>query len=136
MKRILILSFAIIMVIAPFVCDAQNSSKKATQTSVPEKVEAYYFHMTSRCVTCKAVESEAKKDISSLYGNKVSFKSINIEEASGKSLGESLNISGQALVIVKGKKIINLTNQGFMYARTDTLKFKSVIKESIDGLLK
>lgn len=136
MKRPLILSFTILMVMFSFVCNAQNVSKKAIKTATPEKVEAYYFHLTSRCVTCMAVENEAKNDIQSLYGGEISFKSINLDDASSKAIAEKLQVSGQALLIVKGKKQINLTNEGFMYARKNPAKFKEIIKEKVDAFLK
>jgi hypothetical protein len=110
-----------------FSLNSNAQSNKATNVAAPVKVEAYYFHLTSRCETCKAVESEAKKDLQSLYGEKVSFKSINLDDASSKVLAEKLQVSGQALLVVKGSKILNLTNDGFMYARKEPAKFKAVI---------
>ncbi|OFY41001.1 MAG: hypothetical protein A2X18_02875 [Bacteroidetes bacterium GWF2_40_14] len=136
MKRSLILSFTILMVMFAFSCNAQDNSKKNVKTSVSDKVEVYYFHLTARCVTCQTVESEAKADIQALYGGKVSFQSINLDDASSKEIAEKLKVPGQALLIVKGKQVQNITNEGFMYARKDPAKFKSVIKEKIDALLK
>lgn len=136
MNRSLILSFTLLMVMCAFSCNAQVDSKKNVVAATSNKVEAYYFHLTARCVTCKAVESEAKADIQSLYGDKVSFQSINLDDATSKEIAEKLQASGQALLLVKGKQILNITNEGFMYARTDPAKFKAVIKEKIDGLLK
>jgi len=136
MKRTLILSITLLMVMCAFSCYAQVGNKQVVKAVATEKVEAYYFHLTARCVTCKAVESEAKADIQSLYGEKVSFQSINLDDPTSKEIAEKLQASGQALLIVKGKQILNITNEGFMYARTDPAKFKAVIKEKIDGLLK
>ena len=113
-----------------------QDSKKTTQSSQSVKVEAYYFHMSTRCVTCKTVEAEAKKDLESLYGEKVNFQAINIEDDANKVITEKLKISGQTLLIVKGDSKINLTNEGFLYAVNKPEKFKSIIKEKVDGLLK
>jgi hypothetical protein len=115
-------------------CNAQTS-KKDTKTSASTKVEAYYFHFSSRCVTCKTVEAEAKTDIESLYGGKVTFQAINLDDESGKVLAEKLQVSGQTLLIVKGDTKINITNEGFMYARNNPEKFKAIIKEKVDPLL-
>jgi len=136
MKHSIILSFAISMVMVTFSCNAQDNSKKVTKVSTSEKVEAYYFHFTSRCVTCKAVEAETKTDLEILYGGKVSFKAINLDDAFSKEIAERLQVSGQTLLLMKGNQKINITNEGFMYARTDPAKFKSVIKEKVDALLK
>jgi len=134
MKKIILLSF-ILVLMSGFFCKAQTS-KTATQSSVSAKVEAYYFHMSTRCVTCKAVEAEAKKNLESLYGMKVSFQAINLEDDANKAIVEKLKISGQTLLLVKGDTKINLTNEGFMYAKNNPEKFKSIIKEKVDGLLK
>ena len=135
MKKIIFLSYAIVLMMSSFMSTAQTSAK-TTQTSTSAKVEAYYFHLTTRCVTCKAVEAEAKKDLEALYGGKVTFQAINIEDDASKAIVAKLKIEGQTLLFVKGDKKINLTNEGFLYARTNPEKFKSIIKEKVDGLLK
>lgn len=134
MKRSLIMTLAIFMVMSVLTCNAQDNKKQ--NASITPKVEAYYFHLTKRCTTCLAVESEARDDIQSLYGGKVSFKSINLDDASSKEIAQRLQVPGQALLIVKGNKQINLTNEGFMYARNNPDKFKTIIKEKVDALLK
>lgn len=126
--------FIALMVFIPFVsCNAQQ--KKEIKASNSDKIEAYYFHFTARCITCKTVEAEAQKDIESLYGSKVPFVAINLDDESGKDLAEKLQVSGQTLLIRKGDTKINITNEGFMYARSNPEKFKSIIKEKIDGLM-
>jgi len=134
MKKIILLSFALVLM-SGFFCNAQTS-KTAAQSSASAKVEAYYFHMSTRCVTCKAVEAEAKKNLESLYGGKVSLQAINLEDDANKAIVEKLKISGQTLLLVKGDVKINLTNEGFLYAVNNPEKFKSIIKEKVDGLLK
>lgn len=135
MKKILLFSFLIVFTMSNFWSFAQDS-KKTTQTLQSVKIEAYYFHMSTRCVTCKTVEAEAKKDLESLYGEKVNFQAINIEDDANKAITEKLKISGQTLLIVKGDSKINLTNEGFLYAVNKPEKLKSIIKEKVDGLLK
>ena len=134
MKKIVFLSCALILLMTSFLSNAQTAKMKA-QSSTSSKVEAYYFHNTVRCVTCKSVEAEAKADLESLYGQQVSFKALNLEEDATKAIAEKLQVSGQTLLIVKGNQKINLTNEGFMYARTNPAKFKSIIKEKVDKLL-
>ena len=134
MKKIILLGFTLLLMSGLF-CNAQTSIT-ATQSLTSAKVEAYYFHMSTRCVTCKAVEAEAKKNLESLYGAKVTFQAINLEDDANKAIVEKLKISGQALLLVKGDTKINLTNEGFMYAKSNPEKFKTIIKEKVDGLLK
>ena len=135
MKKIVFLSCALILLMTSFSSNAQTSKKEAQSSSSSSKVEAYYFHNTVRCVTCKSVEAEAKADLENLYGQQVNFKALNLEEDATKAIAEKLQVSGQTLLIVKGDQKINLTNEGFMYARTNPAKFKSIIKEKIDKLL-
>jgi hypothetical protein len=135
MKNTMKFSLALMIIFAGVSCSAQDNKNKETSVSSSDKVEAYYFHFSSRCVTCKTVEAEAKADIENLYGGKVSFQAINLDEESGKALAEKLKVSGQTLLIVKGGTKIELTNEGFMYARSNPEKFKTIIKEKVDPLL-
>ena len=134
MKKIVFLSFALMMILGNYTGYGQTQ-KKETAGSVVNKVEAYYFHNAARCVTCKTVESETKADLESLYGAEVSFKALNLEDVATKPIAKKLKVSGQTLLLVKGDKKINITNEVFMYARTNPAKFKSIIKEKVDGLL-
>lgn len=106
-----------------------------TKAADSDKVEAYYFHNATRCTTCKTVESEAKADLKELYGNKVTFQALNLEDKTTKSLAKKLEVSGQTLLVVKGGQKVNLTNEGFLYAVTNPDKFKSIIKEKVDPLM-
>ncbi len=99
------------------------------------KVDVYYFHFNTRCATCRAVEAESKADISMLFGKDVNFAAYNLDKPAGGAKGKEVGVSSQTLLIVKGDKKINLTNEGFMYARTDPEKFKKIIEEKIKPLL-
>ncbi len=123
--------FLVLVLFVPLVAFTQNVSKK---------VEVYYFHNTSRCITCKTVEAEAKLDVETLYPDFVktgdlSFTSLNLEEEKGKLIAGKLGVSGQTLLLVKGESKIDITNEGFLYARTNPVKFKKIIKEKMDQLL-
>ena len=132
MKRIIFLSFALI-IMNSFICNAQTAKKETTGSG--NQIEAYYFHNTVRCTTCKTVEAEAKADLINLYGDQVTFKALNLEDGATKPIAEKLKVSGQTLLIVKGDQKINLTNEGFLYAVTNPAKFKSIIKAKVDPLL-
>ena len=60
---------------------------------------------------------------------------MNLEESANKPLADRLGDSGQTLLIVKGDKKVNLTNEGFLYAVGKPEKFKEIINEKVDGLL-
>jgi len=117
-------------------CKAQKEEKNTQDVVQKASVEVYYFHYTRRCPTCIAVEEETKKAVAELYGGKVSFASYDLDEAEGQKKGEAVGVSGQTLVIVNGKNKIDLTNEGFMYAKTNPEELKKILKEKIDPLLK
>ncbi len=134
--------FLALLLFTPVIgCTAQSSNKETGASgNNSDKIEAYYFHFTARCVTCKTIEAKAKENLETLYPNQfkqglITFQSLNLEEASTKPVAERLGVSGQTLLIVKGNKKINLTNEGFMYAVVKPEKFKEIINEKVDGLL-
>ena len=116
-----------------FSLSAQTTSQ--AQKEDKAKVDVYYFHFTTRCETCRAVESETQQDVKELFGDDVSFAAYNLDEPAGDAKGKELGVNSQTLLVVKGDEKINLTNEGFMYARTDPDKFKKVIEEKIKPLL-
>jgi len=120
-------SIVVLFFLVPVFAFSQNNSTK---------IEAYYFHNAMRCTTCKTVEAEAKADLKELYGDKVTFQALNLEEKSTDAIAKKLKVSGQTLLVVKGDKQVNLTNEGFLYAVTDPDKFKAKIKEKVDPLMK
>ena len=139
MRKFLLMSFVLITLVA-ISCSAQTNQKPTPPVTKSGDVEVYYFHMTTRCVTCKTVEAEARKNIEMLYADQVksdriSFTALNLEEATGKSMGEKLGVNSQTLLIVKGDLKINITNEGFLYAVSQPQKFTEIMKSKIDPLL-
>ena len=140
MRKFFLISFALIALVGIF-CNAQTNQKPASSVSKNGDVAVYYFHMTTRCVTCKTVEAEARKNVEMLYtdqvkAGKISFTALNLEEATGKLTGERLGVNSQTLLIVKGDQKINITNEGFLYAVSQPQKFTEVMKSKIDPLMK
>ena len=112
----------------------------AASYSYGQSIEVYYFHMSRRCATCLAVESESEAALNKLYPKQmesgvISFKEINLEEESSEPLAKKLEVSGQTLLIVKGDQKIDLTGDGFKYARTSPEKLQESFKAAIDPLL-
>lgn len=94
-------------------CASQTALAQNTETS---DIQAYYFHFTRRCETCKAVEQVSSDALKELYGSKISLKSINLDEKGNEDLAKKLGVEGQTLLVVKGAKKVELTNDGFMFA--------------------
>lgn len=98
-------------------------------------VEVLYFHNARRCATCQAVETVSKAALQEMYGNDVKLLVYNLEDTEGAKKAEQLDVSGQTLLVVSGSNKIDLTNEAFMYARTNPEKLKEALKENIDPLL-
>jgi hypothetical protein len=140
MKKLLLITFAIAIFAGNYACNAQTTNKEEAKSSVAQRVDVYYFHSTRRCVTCNAVEAEAKKALETLYPEQlkngtISFASINLDEAENKPLAQKCKAAGTALIVISGEKRTDLTSQGFMNARSNPDKLKEEIKKAIDPLL-
>jgi len=117
-------------------CSAQPEKKASkSELAAAENVEVFYFHNSRRCATCMAVEAESKDIINELYKDKVAFLAYNLEDNDGKERAGELGVSGQTLLIVSGETRINITNEGFINARSNPEKLKQIIKDKIDPLL-
>jgi hypothetical protein len=139
MKKLLFIS-SVFLLLAGISCDAQSVKTNPGPGPSSGDVEVYYFHFTARCTTCKTIEAEARKNVEMLYSDqvkdgKITFTSLNLEEAAGKSVGDKLGVSGQTLLIVRGDEKINITNEGFLYAVAKPDKFQEIMKAKIDPLL-
>ena len=134
-------SFLIILAALSFVaCKTQSQESSANENVLSEDVQVYYFHNTIRCATCNAIEDETRVALDMFYKDKleagtVGFISLNLEEDEGAEMARVLKVSGQALLIVKGETKVNLTNEGFMNARTNPDKFHEILRTQIDNLL-
>ncbi len=104
-----------------------------------EIIEVYYFHNTHRCATCQAVESVTKSTLEDSYPEQmkmgtITFQSLNIEDDVNEPLARELHVSGQTLLFVKNGKKKDLTNDAFLYARTNPEKFQEKIIKTVDSL--
>jgi len=140
MKNLIFAGF-IMLVFSGVSCNAQPEKKQSVSSTSGNDIEVYYFHRTVRCITCKTVEAEARKNIEMLYADqvktgKISFTALNLEEATGKTVGDRLGVNSQTLLIVKGDQKINITNEGFLYAVSKPDKFRDIIKAKVDPLIK
>ncbi len=132
---------ALLLAATLFSCNTQ-SPQQENNTTVAENgdLQVYYFHFSKRCATCNAIEAETKVALETFYADQVkegdvAFISVNLDEEDGKKMGEQLDVSGQTLLLVKGDQRVNLTNEGFMNARTNAGKFHEILKSNIDPML-
>jgi hypothetical protein len=130
--RFLVMLMVIVLTSTQFVF---SQSEKKAESSPAASIEVYYFHFERRCITCNAVEDVSKEAILK-YGDAVRFYSVNLDEKEGEAIGDRLKVSGQSLLIVNKKDKINLTNEGFMYAKNNPDKLTKLVQEKIDKMIK
>jgi len=141
MKKLISLSVALFLIVSFFTVSTLAADKKTQAAiSTSAKVEVYYFHFTRRCVTCQAVETETQAAIEALYPIQskkglITFKTVNLDEKISEALAKKCKAEGQALLVISGDKRIDLTEQGFMYAKSSPEKLKAELKKTIDPLL-
>jgi len=117
-------------------CASKNSevtSTKSDKTIDMTKSTLLYFHSNYRCATCLAVEKVAKASLAEIDST-LSFYAIDISAEENKELAKKYGVSGQSLLLVKGDKSINMTNDAFMYARSQPEKVKARIAEGLASL--
>lgn len=129
------------MVSMQFSCSGQSNPKQdSREAEITSTVGVYYFHFERRCVTCVSVEENSKKAVEELYPEQVKtgeyfFKAVNLDEASGKEIGDKMDIGMQTLVVVHGDKKVDITGEGFMYVDNYD-RLKSEVKKAVDKALK
>ncbi len=141
MKKLIALSVSLFLIVSFFTVNTLAADKKMqAPVSKSAKVEVYYFHFTRRCVTCQAVETETQAAISALYPIQakkglITFEAVNLDEKTSEALAKKCNAEGQALLVISGAKRVDLTEQGFMYAKSSPEKLKAELKKVIDALI-
>ena len=131
--------------------DTTATEKEISKTTSPSqntnktKVFVYNFHVTNRCPSCIAIEEATTKTLKMYY--KKEFKEgtlirliINADDEVNKELTEKYEIYGSSLIVVKntnGKETkVDLTGDGFKYAKNKEEKFIEILKKQIDQFLK
>lgn len=140
MKRIILLTMLFVGLTVISCNSTTDTSEKAATTVEKADVMVYYFHYTRRCATCNAVEEVTRLALNEYFKDKVqdgeiAFQSINIEEKEGETTANKLEIAGQALIVLKGEKVTDLTEKAFLYAVSEPEKLKAEVKTAVDAVL-
>lgn len=82
------------------------STPVAEQPTEPGKVIAYYFHVTVRCTTCKAIESYSKEVIHTrfakeLESGRLEWRLVNIQSPENRHFIQDYQLFTKSLVIVR-----------------------------------
>ena len=142
MKFLNLLLFALLLLVTS--CQAQDNSKTIATTDTSTKIEVIDFYGTHRCVTCEAIEANAKYTVENFFQEavkegKVEFKTVNVDDEKNYDMAEKFEATGTALfinVIKDGKEQhIDLTNFAFAKGK-DKEAFSAELKEKINEQLK
>ena len=142
MKNLKLLSFAFLIVFTA--CQGQDNSKTIATTDASTKIEVIDFYGTHRCVTCEAIEANAKYTVDTYFQDavktgKLEFKTINVDEEKNYKIAERFEATGTALfinVIKNGKEQhIDLTNFAFAKGK-DKKEFSAELRTKIEEQLK
>lgn len=120
----------------------QNENKdKPTQVEASTAINAsitnvYYFHGKQRCKTCIAVGNLAKKTIEETFAEneKVQFIEVDTSNKEFADLVEKFEVSWNALIIARGDKSIDLTEQAFATAVNSPEILEEKIKEEVNKI--
>ena len=137
MKRMFFITIALLMFAAGDILAQEQVNAPSGQEG--QTLALYYFHTSFRCTTCRTVEAESEKAFQSLYPEQFEngtafFKAVNIEEDENSELVEKFKIGGQTLLLVKGENTTDLTDKGFLYAKTNPDKLKEEIRTAFENL--
>ncbi|MDC1105892.1 nitrophenyl compound nitroreductase subunit ArsF family protein [Prolixibacteraceae bacterium] len=131
MKKVLsTIGLLFVLLLAPVLLQGQENQ-------VEDEIEILYFHFTQRCSTCLAIEQEVKKDIEmeiEMNHKPYSFQSINIDNKDTKDIVEAYHIEGQTLLVIKGDKIVNLTDESFQYADYHPDKLAKLLLKTLESI--
>jgi hypothetical protein len=139
MLRIFLSSSIVVFLLSGFTVSTEYQAKEVSLKPVSDEVTVYYFHFSRRCPTCMAVEEQTQSSLKDLYPDQVAngsvvFLSVNLDKSDNKPLADQLKVTGQTLLVVKGDRQVDLTNQAFMYARTKPDKLKAEIQSAFRQL--
>ena len=141
MRNFKILILAILSIVL-FSCKGKVQEQKNQSQNVNSinKIEVIDFYGTHRCVTCKAIEANAKYTVDTYFAGEqkkgtVVFKTVNVDDEKNYKIAENFEASGTALflnVIKDGKEThIDLTDFGFSKGRDQGL-FSKELKNRIE----
>jgi hypothetical protein len=79
---------------------------QANAGPAPDKVVAYYFHATFRCVTCRTIESYSREAIEQAFAKEIKdgrleFRLVNMQLPENRHFVREYQLYTRSLVIVK-----------------------------------
>lgn len=143
MKHLIILVLFSILTFCS--CGSQNETSGTYNIAKNEikndsTIHVYYFHGSIRCETCVAVDEDTHNYLLTRYADKfknkeITFQSINIDEKAHEDLIKKYKVWGQSLLFIKGKKVVDKTDEAFLTVTMNPTKWEKVVEQTMDNLL-
>lgn len=112
------------------------SSQPPRETTFTQQaaVDVYFFHTRHKCETCDAIKAETTKALEAFPPDAVFLGFYNLDQES-KELADAMGIKTLTLLVVQDSVHIDLTNEAYLYARSNPEKFREAIQMAIQPLL-
>lgn len=144
MKKGLVLMMVGLVMLA---CSNKLNAETSGEQKKPVKnyVEVLLFHGKQRCITCKAIEQNARELVNTQFAEqikqgKVVMHVIDFSKKENEALAEKYQVTWSSLFVVQHKgykeKSENLTEFAFGNARSNPEKFKTGLQQHIKQALK
>lgn len=109
--------------------------------AMAQKAEIIYFHGKQRCMTCMAIEKEAKALVEGelakqVKAGKVKFRVVDISTEEGKKIAAKYKVTFSSLFVVSSKGAEDLTRFAFANARTNAEGFRKELKDKVVKAMK
>jgi len=134
------LTLLLVTAILIFSCNGKVQTNKTASQQKQNQIEVLDFYGTHRCVTCIAIEDNARYTLETYFSEaleskKIVFKTINVDEKENEAIAEKYEAVGTALllnVIKDGKEtVIDLTELAFMDGTEQSI-FSQKLKTKIE----
>ena len=85
-----------------------RATATATSAAPSDKLVAYYFHRTKRCVTCRTIESRSKTALEAAFSDdlaagRLEWHAVNLDEAANEHFINDYGVSWSSLVLANEK---------------------------------
>lgn len=132
MKTILLLTLCLCL----FACGNNQKSQTKKLPTQKDGVEVLYFHGKRRCITCSAIEKNAKEAVEKQFADELkkgtlTFKSIDITLPENKDLIERYKVSWSSLFITKWQDGKDTTENLTLYAFSKALSAPDTLQKKI-----
>ncbi len=148
MKKLFLVPLVFVLLALIIACSGSPKNNNPEQKTTAENskvqpgaIRVFYFHGSIRCHTCVSVDENTHQYLQELFPVKMDkgeivFRSVNIDKDERPDLVKKYEIYGQTLLFIKGNKVIDKTDDAFQYVTTDSEKWKQIVKQTINDLIK